>query len=144
MNYVHALSRILITLSFLVQGLLCLAVCGWLVREFLRSTSQDVAALSRKMLVAAAPAMLTTAAFIAAFTTVDPLWPAQDASAEMMRQFAAARAAADNLYTIIGLTNVLTTLWAIRRLRWLHRTHRDEARLDAADAAVARETGTWK
>lgn len=123
----QALSRIVIALSFLVQGVLCLGVCAWLIREFLRSRSQNVAALSRKLLVAAAPAMLTTAAFIAVFATIDPLWPAQDASVTQLQQFVAAKTAADDLYTIIGLANVLTTLWVIRRLHWLHHTHRLQA-----------------
>lgn len=123
----QAIARILIALSFLVQGLLCLAVCGWLVREYLRSSSRDIAVLWRKLLVAAAPAMLTTAAFVAVFVTIDPLWPAQDASVAQMQQFVAARNASDSLYTIFGLANVLTTLWVIRRLRLLRHTHRLQA-----------------
>lgn len=136
--------RLVIALAFLLQGMLCIAVCGWLVREFLRSSSQEVAALSRKLLVAAAPAMLTTAAFMAVFATIDPLWPAQDASHMELRQFVTAKAAATQLYTIIGLMNVLTTLWAIRRLYTVHRTHRREPGIPDGETAVARESGNWK
>lgn len=123
----QSVSRVVIALSFLVQGLLCLAICGWLIREFLRGSSQRVGALSRKLLVAAAPALLTTAAFIAVFATIDPLWPAQDASSWQLQQFVTARTAADSLYTIIGLANVLTTLWAVRRLWLLHHAQRLQA-----------------
>jgi hypothetical protein len=107
---------LLIAVSFIaVFGLACASLLRLI---YLLAMGKAVAAgrFLRAVLFAGWPVILSMLAFVVVFMTLDPLWPVQDQTPEQQLVYAAARAAADQAYRLVGLANVLASLWSASRL----------------------------
>lgn len=107
---------LLIAVSFIaVFGLACVSLLRLI---YLLATGKAVAAgrFLRDALLAGWSVIVSMFAFVVVFMTLDPLWPVQDETPEQHLVYAAARAAADQAYRLVGLANVLATLWSASRL----------------------------
>ena len=105
---------ILVFGTYAILGIWAFTSAVIVLRSCIYKGSYQAWHLTRRFAIAAVPALITTIGFVALFASLDPLWPAQDASESQMESYERARDFADRMYFVLGLLHISTTAWSTK------------------------------